>query len=228
MPHGTDTLKLVVLDCDGTIVDSQKAIVTVMHEAFGAHGVDKPSRHDIRRIVGLDLEEAISILVNSNDYELVNAITESYRHAAKAQRDTGDWEDPLYENAKKVIRAFDDAGWLLGVATGKARVGLDHVLAQHDLMTHFSTLQTSDVAPGKPHPEMLYRAMRDTGVGAENVYMVGDTTFDMDMAANAGTHGIGVSWGYHGTEELREAGARVVVDSFQELFNLLDQSTVKV
>ncbi len=228
MPHDDHTLRLVVLDCDGTIVDSQKAIVSVMHDAFDAHGLAKPSRDAIRRIVGLELEEAISILANDDDTDLVTAVTDSYRHAAKEQRDNGFWEDPLYQGAKEVIRAFDDAGWLLGVATGKARVGLDHVLAQHQLTGHFSTLQTSDVAPGKPHPEMLYRAMRDTGVEAENVYMIGDTTFDMKMAANAGVQAIGVSWGYHGSDELRDAGARDVVDSFEELFDLLDQMTVKV
>lgn len=228
MPYDSDPLRLIVLDCDGTIVDSQKAIISVMHDAFEAHGLGKPTRESIRRIVGLDLEEAISILAGEENNASVPRLTQSYRDAAKEQRDLGVWEDPLYEGAKEYIQSFHEAGWIMGVATGKARIGLDHVLAQHDLAAYFSTLQTSDVAPGKPHPEMLYRAIRDTGVEPENVYMVGDTTYDINMAVNAGAHGIGVSWGYHGTDELKEAGARNVVDSFEELFSLLEKITAKV
>jgi phosphoglycolate phosphatase len=87
------------------------------------------------------------------------------------------------------------------------------------------TLQTSDSAAGKPSPEMLHNAMRDTGVEADFVFMVGDTTYDMSMAVNAGTKAIGVSWGYHEADELLEAGAEVVVHSYNELFAVLEEMT---
>ena len=91
-----------------------------------------------------------------------------------------------------------------------------HVLI-HEIGHHFVTAQTSDIGPGKPAPDMLYRALRETGVEAHNTVMIGDTTFDMEMAMNAGVPAIGVSWGYHTDRELLAAGARVIVNGFQDL-----------
>ncbi len=216
-------LRMVVLDCDGTIVDSQKAIVEMMHAAFDAHDLERPDRLDILRGVGLELSVGIERLLPENHNLEINEIYNTYRREAVKIRETRGYDDPLYPDADSVIRAFDQAGWLLGVATGKARAGLDHVLDMHDLGGLFVTKQTSDSAAGKPNPEMLYNAMRDTGVDAENVFMVGDTTFDINMAVNAGTKAIGVSWGYHEVEELHDAGAEIVVHSYNELFTVLEE-----
>jgi len=151
------------------------------------------------------------------------SVVATYRRLATAARKAGEFHDPLYPDADEVIRALDQAGWILGVATGKARVGLDHVLEIHNMMDLFVTKQTSDSAAGKPNPEMLHNAMRETGVDADCVFMVGDTTYDITMAVNAGTKAIGVSWGYHEAGELLEAGAHTVVDSYKELFAVLEE-----
>ena len=216
-------LRLVVLDCDGTMVDSQRAIVEMMNATFDAHELERPDRTEILRGVGLELSVGVErLLPVEHDLEIAD-ICETYRQLAKAFRESGGWHDPLYPDAEKIIRAFDKSGWLLGVATGKARFGLDHTLDHYGLSDLFVTKQTSDSAAGKPSPEMLYNAMRDTGVDADYVFMGGDTTYDITMAVNAGTKAIGVSWGYHEADELLEAGANVVVDSYKELFAVLEE-----
>jgi phosphoglycolate phosphatase len=116
-----------------------------------------------------------------------------------------------------MLRALDGAGWLLGVATGKSLSGLKSTLNIHDLHHHFVTLQTADLSIGKPDPDMLHKAMRDTGVDKKRTVMIGDTSFDMEMARNAGTLAIGVTWGYHDVEELLEAGAQGVVANFFQI-----------
>jgi phosphoglycolate phosphatase len=113
----------------------------------------------------------------------------------------------------------------LGIATGKGRAGLDSVLLQHGLSDAFQTLQTADRCRGKPDPEMLLQAIAETGLAAEEAVMIGDTTFDMEMARSAGTLAIGVSWGYHDSMDLRDAGAHAVIDHPSELLSVLRQRT---
>jgi len=103
------------------------------------------------------------------------------------------------------------------VATGKSRRGLDAVLASHNLQEIFLTRQTADSHPGKPHPSMLLQAMAEAGVEADNTLMLGDTSFDMAMAVNAGVTPVGVAWGNHGANTLHDAGARVVLEDFRDL-----------
>lgn len=92
-----------------------------------------------------------------------------------------------------------------------------HGLERHGLAGYFVTLQTADDGPGKPHPELLNRAMADAGVERHETVLVGDTTFDMEMAGNAGVTGVGVAWGYHAPEELKASGAACVIESFAAL-----------
>jgi phosphoglycolate phosphatase len=123
----------------------------------------------------------------------------------------------------ETLTLLQEAGYILGVATGKSRRGLLATLETHDLRKYFVTLQTADVAPGKPHPGMMQRAMAETGVEKDETVLIGDTVFDMEMARNAGTHAYGVSWGYHEVDELHAAGAHLVLDHLSELPPLLAQ-----
>jgi phosphoglycolate phosphatase len=218
-----NNLCMVVFDCDGTIVDSQKAIVEIMYATFDAHDLEPPERNSILRGVGLELSIGIERLLPDGHGCDLSLLYTTYKRLATEFREKGEHNDPLYPDAAKVIRAFGQANWLLGIATGKARVGLDHMLNFHGLNDLFVTKQTSDSAAGKPNPEMLYNAMRETGVDADSIFMVGDTTYDMSMAVNAGTKAIGVSWGYHEARELLEAGAEFVVHSYNELFTTLEE-----
>ena len=215
-------LRLIVLDCDGTMVNSLTTIVNTMAESFIKNGLEPPQLGKVRQIVGLHLGDAIKVLVSREDIHLIDTLVNTYREVVANYRTAGHSEDPLYPDAKDTIQALDADGWLLGVATGKSMKGLDAVLRFHDIRHYFSTIQTSDIGPGKPAPDMLLRAMLETGTEPENTVMIGDTTFDMEMAKNAGTHSIGVSWGYHGEDKLITAGAHHIIHRYTELSDALD------
>jgi phosphoglycolate phosphatase len=211
------SLRLIVFDCDGTIVDSQTGIVAKMTAAFETLGLLAPDPAAIRELIGLSLEETFARLLPGIGGGEIERLVAGYRHQFVAQRQAEGAPDPLFPHAGKVLRELNDAGFLLGVATGKSRRGLDAVLANHDLTDIFVTRQTGDGHPGKPHPAMLHQAMADTGVEAVDTMMIGDTSYDMAMAVNAGARPIGVAWGYHPVADLQAAGARVVVSDFCEL-----------
>jgi phosphoglycolate phosphatase len=110
----------------------------------------------------------------------------------------------------------------LGVATGKSVRGIMRVIEQHGWTGLFSTIQTADTHPSKPHPSMLEAAIAETGIDKSRCFFVGDTSYDMSMAVSAGISGIGVDWGYHPVESLREAGASRIISAMQDLLNLQD------
>jgi phosphoglycolate phosphatase len=212
-----NTVRLAVFDCDGTLVDSQHAIVAAMHASCDAHGFPRPAPEAVRRMVGLPLAEAFARLLPDIGADACERLRDSYKEVFFALRRGGHVSEPLYPGAREGLQALEDDGWLLGVATGKALRGLVATLEKHGLTERFVTLQTSDRAQGKPHPDMLLRAMAETGASGRGTVMIGDTTYDMEMARNADTLAVGVAWGYHGTGELRAAGAHTVVDDFAQL-----------
>ena len=214
--------RLAVFDCDGTLVDSQHSIIAAMAEAWRVHGLDAPDARAVRRIVGLPLEIGIARLLPEGDEDDFERLSRHYRAAAYELRQHEEYEEPLFPGAIEALDALEAAGYLLGVATGKSRRGLDATLESHRLTGKFATLQTGDAAPGKPAPDMLLRAMAETGAGPETTAMIGDTSFDMLMAESAGAMAIGVSWGYHDEDELRECGAERVLADFGELPAVLD------
>ncbi len=210
-------IRLVVFDCDGTLVDSQHSVVEAMRQAFTGRGLAAPAPEAVRRTVGLSLDVAMGALFPDGDAGDWAALARDFRTASMDIRLASDYHEPLYPGAVEAIEALDAAGYLLGVATGKSRRGLDHTLDAFGLRQRFVTLQTADDAPSKPHPGMLQRAMAETGSAAGETLVVGDTTFDVEMAVNAGAAAVGVSWGYHHADELMAAGARRILDSFAEL-----------
>jgi phosphoglycolate phosphatase len=210
-------LRLAVFDCDGTLVDSAHSIISSMQAACSNLGHHQPESGDIRRTVGLPVEDAVARLFPEMKHDHVWAVREEFRKIFVRLRDKGEIHEPLYDGVVEMLRALDGAGWLLGVATGKSLSGLKSTLNIHDLHHHFVTLQTADLSIGKPDPDMLHKAMRDTGVDKKRTVMIGDTSFDMEMARNAGTLAIGVTWGYHDVEELLEAGAQGVVANFFQI-----------
>ncbi len=209
--------RLAVFDCDGTLVDSQHAIVATMVIAFGAHGLPDPSAEAIRRTIGLPLQQGIARLAPAETPEVHADLADTYRDSAQRNYADGTHEAPLFPGVAEVLDVLSAAGVLLGVATGKGLRGLTATLSDHALNDRFVTLQTADSARGKPHPEMLLRAMSETGARPAHTVMIGDTVYDVEMARNAGVAAIGVSWGYHSAAELREAGAALVIDDFSEL-----------
>lgn len=215
-------LKLVIFDCDGTLVDSQHLIVTAMTRAYEAHALPVPERDTMLSIVGLSLVEAFTTLGKGAAQFPVASLADAYRDAFHALREGGAAVEPLYPGAREAIEALaarDDI--VLGIATGKSQRGVRLVLGHHGLLDRFITIQTADDAPSKPDPGMVLAAMRATGAAPENTVVVGDTLYDIAMARAAGASAIGVSWGYHTRDSLETSGAPVI-DAFMALEPQLD------
>ncbi|MGQ0674268.1 MAG: HAD-IA family hydrolase [Hyphomicrobium sp.] len=216
-------MNLVIFDCDGTLVDSQYMIVAAMAGAFAAHGLPPPPDEQVRRVIGLSLEGAVARLLPAGLHRQAPVIAEDYKASFRALRTAGIIEEPLYPGVHAAIEALaarDDV--VLAIATGKSRRGVDAVLAREGLSRHFVSIQTADEHPSKPDPSMIVTAMAETGVDRGRTMMIGDTTFDIEMAVNAGVTGIGIGWGYHAPEELLAAGAVHLIHASQELGRALD------
>lgn len=209
--------RLAVFDCDGTLVDSQHSICTAMIRAFEGEKLIAPDRLTILSVVGLSLPLAMERLLPEADAAYHHLLSESYKSAFQALRRENAVSEPLYPGIVDLVRQLDADGWLLGVATGKSDRGLKLCLEHHGLHRHFVTLQTADRHPSKPHPSMLLTAMADAGASPESTVMIGDTSFDIDMAVGAGVRALGVGWGYHPPAELIAAGAEAVAMDSDEL-----------
>jgi phosphoglycolate phosphatase len=215
------TIRLAVFDCDGTLIDGQASICAAMERAFSECDLPLPPRNRVRRAVGLSLPQAIRTLIPEAEAEQHLAVTDAYKRAFRAARQSGTLQQPLYAGIAALLDDLRAQGWLLGVATGMSRRGLDHCLATHGLSGHFITLQTADDHPSKPHPAMLKAALLDAAADPQDAVMIGDTVFDMQMACDAGVRAIGVDWGYHPSHELLAAGAKSVATSPMELGEIL-------
>jgi len=215
--------RLVVFDCDGTLVDSQFGILNAMRAAWAAHGLDSaPDIAAVRRIVGLPLLEAITRLHPAGAAADHDALVGFYKEAFFLQRQDPSHEEPLFPGTRVVLEALHQQGFLLAVATGKSRRGLVATLDRHGLLGLFSVLKTADDGPGKPNPDILMDAMTELGVAPQDTVMIGDTVFDILMARQAGAYALGVDWGYHDPAELHAAGAHASIAAFGELIPWLN------
>ncbi|MEM6616882.1 MAG: HAD-IA family hydrolase [Pseudomonadota bacterium] len=197
--------KLIVFDCDGTLIDSQAIICAAMDEAFQAVGLSPPSREETLSIVGLSLPVAIHRLALESPVE---TLVEQYKAAFTRLRADPQMQEPLYPGIAELLaslRERDDV--FLSVATGKSRRGLKAIIEHHEWHGVFNSLHTADDGPSKPHPAMLHAALDEASVPARDAVMIGDTVFDIEMARAANVRGVGVAWGYHPTSALVKAGA---------------------
>ena len=213
--------RLVVFDCDGTLVDGQAAICQTMEAAFASTGLVAPERKMVRRMVGLSLPYALRELAPDASDEQRHAVVEAYRTGFRDLRLSGALREPLYDGIAGLIDELSGEGWQLAVATGKSDRGLHACLDTHGIRHRFVSLQTADRHPSKPHPAMLEAALFEAAVQPGDAVMIGDTSFDMEMAVAAGVRAIGVAWGYHEAHELREAGAVAVAETAEELGELI-------
>lgn len=217
-------LRLVIFDVDGTLVDSQATILSGMAAAFACVDQPLPDRQTLLGVVGLSLEVIFPVLAPELSEAAHAKMVATYKHTYMTERaEAGVVQStPFYPGALETLHALNAVpDVLLGVATGKSKRGLDKLIEGYDLHGLFVTQQVADFHPSKPHPSMILQAMADAGVDAVDTVMIGDTSFDMEMAAAAGVRGIGVSWGYHGRERLHHAD--VVVDDYPGLNNVLKE-----
>lgn len=215
------SLRLVIFDCDGTLVDSQYGIVHAMQTAFLSFGLIAPPPEAVKRVVGLNLETAIHHLAPGLGISDLRQLAGLYRETALGHGRDG---EPMFEGVKAAILALEAAGYLLGVATGKGRRGLDAMIARHGLANRFVTLQTADsVRAGKPAPDMCLQACAEAGVQPADAVVIGDTSFDIEMARRAGSRALGVAWGYHAPEDLLRAGAAEILVHASEIPGAVDR-----
>lgn len=214
--------RLIVFDCDGTLVDSQHNIVTAMTRAFRQHDQQDPVPEEVRRTVGLSILESVGRLLPDAPHNMLESIGEAYRTASYELRLEPGHEEPLYPGIGDMIRDLSGANAILAVATGKSQRGLRKTLQRHDLQEHFTILKTSDDGPGKPDPTILLDAIAEAGADAASTVMIGDTVFDIAMARSAKAHAVGVNWGYHEPVELDAAGAHLIMEDISELPDFLE------
>ncbi len=216
-------MRLVIFDCDGTLIDSQHAIFGSMSQAFGTLGLPAPSRAEVLGIVGLSLPEALAVLAPKESDVVRRELIDTYKNGFVGVRARPDHQETLYDGISAVVTALAaHSDTVLGIATGKSKRGVARLIAQEGWEGHFMTIQTADDHPSKPHPSMILQAMAETGAAPHEAVMVGDTTYDMEMARNAGVGAIGVSWGYHTGDRLRGAGAHAIVEKGSHLLDVIE------
>jgi phosphoglycolate phosphatase len=216
-------MKLNIFDCDGTMVDSQHASCAAMEYAFLSLALPAPSRADVLGVVGLSLPQTFQVLAREQPLQVQAALAEAYRTDFPGKRAMPEMHDPLYPGIGAVVAALagrEDV--VLGIATGKSRKGVARLLDREGWNGHFVTIQTADDNLSKPHPEMILRAMAETGAQREATVMIGDTSYDIEMARSAGVHALGVTWGYHVPERLVGAGAHAMAEAPDRLLAAVD------
>lgn len=218
------TLKLAIWDMDGTIVDSREVISTAMARAFETCEMAAPTYDQTRQIVGLGLEEACRRLAPpETDGPTLGRLVEAYRSAFVARRLEASFKEPLYAGAADTLQRLADDNWLIAMATGKSRRGIDAIFEMHPLAQYFDTIHCADDGPGKPHPAMCLEAMGRMGAEPDQSVMIGDAIFDIQMGRAAGVHTIGVTWGFGAEAELRAVEAGEIVHDFVALNASLDR-----
>ena len=209
---------LIVFDWDGTLFDSTALITRCIQAACADCGIDVPSDRDASWVIGLGLIDALAHAAPGLPRERYREMAERYRHHYFAAQH----ELTLFEGTLPMLHALRLRQHRLGVATGKSRRGLDEALATVDLRGMFDATRTADETEPKPHPLMLHELMGELGVAAERTLMIGDTTHDLQLAVNAGTASLGVSYGAHEPEAFADYRPLHVVHTVAELRQWLE------
>lgn len=216
-------MKLALFDVDGTLVDSKAMITASLTDAFAAVGVAAPARDRMMSIVGLSLLDAMRTLTPDLDAGIHQKLADAYKTAFWDNRASGSHAEDLFDGALDLLQRLRSRGdVVLGVATGKSRRGIVHLVEKHGFDGWFATIQTSDDHPSKPHPSMIVKALAETGLSPRDAVMIGDTSYDIEMARAAGTGAAGVTWGNHPVAELERAGAHTIASDFNQLEEQLE------
>ena len=210
MPQRFD---LLVFDWDGTLMDSAAAITASLRQACADLDLDVPSEERARYVIGLGLTDALKYLLPDLPAVGYPALLERYRHHFQRQ----DRDTVLFGGAVEMLQTLHGAGYLLAVATGKSRRGLDHALQVTGLTPVFHATRCADEGFSKPHPGMLLWLLDELNVARERAVMIGDTSHDMEMAAAAQVARIGVAYGAHPHDNLLKHAPTACLDTFTEL-----------
>jgi phosphoglycolate phosphatase len=209
---------LIVFDWDGTLFDSTAMIARSIQAACADVGVAVPSDRDASFVIGMGLKEALRHAAPALPEARYPELADRYRHHYFATQH----EIVMFEGALELLAALKGRQYLLAVATGKSRRGLDEALASKQLLGMFDATRTADETRSKPHPQMLLELMEQLATPPERTLMIGDTTHDLQLAANAGAASVGVGYGAHAVAEFDAHAPRHVAHSVAELHAWLD------
>jgi len=214
--------ELIVFDWDGTLMDSIAKIVHCFDAAFTDTGAPNPGEEAVRNIIGLGLKEALDTLLPEADDSLRARVVERYREHFLRLDQT---DMPLFPDVRTGLEALAAQGYLLAVATGKARRGLDRVLRDTGMADFFVATRCADEAFSKPHPRMLENILDQIGTPPARALMVGDTVYDLQMARHAGMDSLAVSYGVQRRAVLLDEAPLACLDSFPEVCDWLNRTS---
>jgi phosphoglycolate phosphatase len=214
-------MKLIVFDWDGTLADSTALIVDALQKSCADLALPIPAEERCRYVIGLGLHDTLMTVAP----ELTKARYPEMVEAFRRNFIGGEADIPLFKGVPEMLVDLNARGALLGVATGKSKVGLARTLARHGITQHFAATRCADEGQPKPHPEMLQYVIRTCGVELDRTLMIGDTTHDLQLAANAGVQSVAVGYGAHDHEALssHRPAARLLAHSINELHTHLTE-----
>jgi phosphoglycolate phosphatase len=213
---------LIIFDWDGTLVDSQAQIISCMSKAFDKVGLPRPDSAAVRHIIGLSLEAAASRLAPEADRSTIEALVDCYRDFALSN---SDHSTQIFDGVNSGLRELRRQGFYLAVATGKGRMGLEAALEDTELKDLFDITRCADETSSKPNPLMLEEILTDLNLGANKAIMVGDTSYDIEMANSIGMDSIAVTYGMHEEFHLRPLRPKYLIHHFTEILSLTGENT---
>lgn len=207
--------ELIIFDWDGTIINSEAHIIYAMQQAIAGEGLTQPSVQSIRHIIGLSLSRAIESLFPQLSDSAIDRVAESYRDHFFSE--TGEHASVLFSGVADMIRDLHANGYYLAVATGKGRRGLDQALQSSGLGPYFHITRCADETRSKPDPLMLSEILTDLDLESSKAVMVGDTSYDVDMAKSIRMDSIAVTYGVHDRKHLETSNPTYYIDAIEQL-----------
>lgn len=211
-------VSFVIFDWDGTLADSKGRIVDTLRGTLTALGVHAGSDEELAQVIGLALPDCARALVPNSDAAFAEAFVQGYRDTWLASNAP---PTETFVGVDDTLRAISERGIPMAVATGKNRAGLNRELGQTGLGHHFVATRTADETASKPNPLMVHQLLDKVGLPAEETLLVGDSHWDLKMAAAANVRSVAVSYGAQSIERLREYDPWHCIDSIEQLLDRL-------
>ncbi len=206
--------ELLIFDWDGTLMDSAGHIVSSATRAIEMMGLPEREPRQISELIGLGLRDAFDRLFPEISRETMDGLLVEY-----SQKFSGVTQQPsdLFEGVKETLERLIDQGFILAVATGKSRKGLDRAMSESGVTEYFTITRCADESANKPDPQMLHDILKSTSTEYDRALMIGDTEFDIAMAQHADVHALAVECGVHDRDRLQAAGASAILESVVHL-----------
>lgn len=204
---------LIIFDWDGTLANSTQLIVDAICQGSVDVGLPVPSQEAASGIIGLGFREACYALFGQIPDAQLTELTGRYSY----YYGQGENDIPLFAGVPEAIAQLTDKGISLAVATGKGRAGLNRALDKSGIKQHFMATRCVDECHSKPHPQMILDLMDEAGAEPHRTLMVGDTSFDLQMAQNANVGSLGVTYGAHPLARLLPHAPIAHFDRFDQL-----------